>query len=473
MPALLLWSCAALLPYGAAVHAQPAARSQKSISAWVSCKGTPDDTEGVRRAFAAASHSAFTLLVDCPVRLNIGTDITRPIFIDDGTAVEFTGPGKFFIDNTFIPAFVIADSNDITLTNWNVEYDAGLPVDSKAYSPGGKQPGSAFNDTRLTQWLGSNRGINFDRSQGFVASKWSGPTNACAVFFITGDSARIKMTGMQIYAPQTAGAERFIPVVFSMTANYKAKQTVYASTAATAQNLGVPHELTFSNIRLDGTYMGWVGGVQDASFDNVQSGRYADLQDAQGGNVGGLGKWFAPPHLFYLNYAPAGDPALFNRNIHINHVVDNGMRVGTARDVSSGERLSGNALSLKIGCVNCAVDDYKSARPDGFMDVLSSDGLSVSNVDAAYDSKFLNDLYPGIRFPQSPYRNVTFENIKLRDMAQATAHPPIEGINQSSRQDISFKNVHVSVNRWTGSGAMPLPATGQGNEVTPEYRNAR
>jgi hypothetical protein len=103
--------------------------SGKSIGNWVGCTGTSDDTAGVAKAFAAARHGAFTLVVDCPVNIKIGMDIARTIFIDDGTTIEFTGSGKFTVDNILIPAFVIADSGNITLTNWNVEYDAGLPVD--------------------------------------------------------------------------------------------------------------------------------------------------------------------------------------------------------------------------------------------------------------------------------------------------------------------------------------------------------
>jgi len=145
---------------------------EKSIGGWVSCDGTTDDTAGVARAFAAARHSAFTLVVDCPVRLHIGIDIARTIFIDSGTNVTFTGAGKFTVDNVFHPAFAIANSNDIVLTNWNVEYDASLPVNfkTKGYENQGQYvasesnapPASAFNDETLSNWLTANRAIAFD-----------------------------------------------------------------------------------------------------------------------------------------------------------------------------------------------------------------------------------------------------------------------------------------------------------------------
>ncbi len=462
-----------------AVTQAPVAAAKRSISSWVSCTGTADDTAGARQAFAAASHGAFTLVVDCPVRLHIGMDVERPIFIDNGTSVEFSGAGKFSVDNVFIPAFVIANSTNITLTDWNVEYDASLPVNEKVngYESNGQfmhgpLPGNAFNDLTLTQWLAAHRGIVFDRQQG-VNARWSGTTNACAVFFIIGDSGYLSVTGMQMYAPATAGGERFIPVVFALAPNYKSNQTLTVQTPVTGQYLAVPHDLTFSNITLDGTYMGWVGGARNAIFENIQSHRYADLQDANGANVGGVGKWFAPPHLFYLSYAVAGDPALYNNNIRIESVVDDGPRIGTARDKGGADSISGYALSLKIGCVDCIVDTYRTTRPDGFMDVLPSNGLTVSNVTATYDSSFLNNLYSGWRFPSQPYQNVTFKNVALTDTAASTVQLPIGNAGQGGNQSLIFTGVQVGISRWSGADKLPLPTiAGQGNEVSLNYQIA-
>jgi hypothetical protein len=453
------------------------AGSGKSIGKWVSCTGTSDDTAGVAKAFAAAKHGAFTLLVDCPVNIKVGMDIARPIFIDEGTTVEFSGSGKFMVDNIFIPAFVIADSSNITMKNWNVEYDAGLPIDQNVggfVNNGGfvkgPKPANAFNDARLKSWLVDNRGIVFDKSQGSANPPWTGTTNACAVFFITGDSSNIRVTGMRIYVPAGAGGDRFVPVAFSLGWNFKSNQTVSAKTPITPQFYAVPHDLTFSDINLDGTYMGWVGGLQSVVFENIQSQRYGDLQDANGGTVGGAQKWFAPPHLFYLSYATQGDPGLFNSNIEIKNVVDSGVRIGKARDAGGSDTISGYALSIKIGCVNCRVDNYKSARPDGFLDVLPSDGLTITNVMATYDSSFLNNLFPGWRFPSAPYKNVRFENIKLIDTAASSIVPPIGNVNAPNNEGITFKNVRVEMNHWAGTANMPLPAiAGRATEASMEY----
>jgi hypothetical protein len=439
---------------------------EKSIAGWVSCDGTTDDTAGVARAFAAARHSAFTLLVDCPVRLHIGVDIARTIFIDNGTNVTFSGAGKFTVDNVFHPAFVMANSSDIVLTNWNVEYDASLPVDSHTggyenaglivASESNAPAAGAFNDLTLSKWLTANRAIVFDGKEGHAAPNWVGPTNTSAVFYITGDAYNVTVTGMRLYAPPTAGADRFVPMAFSMSANYKSNQNVTSATPQIVAHVAIPHNLTFYDIDFDGIYMGWQGNSQNAVFDKVRSHRYSDLQDAHGGNVGGVGKWFAPPHLFYLNYNIVGDHGLFNKNLRVHDVVDAGPRIGTPRDKGGADTLSGFADSIKIGGVDCSVDTYVSNRPDGLMDVLSSNGLTVSNVTGTYNSAFLNNLFSGLRFPQLPYKNVTLENVSLTDTAPASVRMPVSSAAGASNENIVFKNVRTVINRWSGSG-LPLP----------------
>ncbi|HMA00059.1 MAG TPA: hypothetical protein VKP66_19120 [Steroidobacteraceae bacterium] len=449
---------------------------EKSIAGWVSCDGTKDDTEGVARAFAAARHSAFTLLVDCPVRLHFGVDIARAIFIDSGTNVTFSGAGKFTVDNVLVPAFVLANSNDIVLTNWNVEYDASLPVNplTGGYVNAGQfvasaastPPAGAFNDLTLTRWLAANRAIVFDSQLGHVSSEWSGPANTSAVFYITGDTYDVTVTGMRLYVPLAAGADRFVPTVFSLSENYRSNQTITTATPQTSRYLAIPHNLTFSDIDLDGTYMGWLGGGQNAVFEQIRSHRYGDLQDASGGNVGGVGKWFSPPHLFYLKLRSDANPGLFNTNIRIHDVVDAGVRVGIARDKGGTDTISGYALSLKLGCVDCSVDSYTSNRPDGLMDVLASNGLTISNVTAQYNSAFLNNLYPGLRFPQTPYKDITFDNVTLTDTAPSSIRMPVSNVGQTSNENIVFKNVRTVILRWAGTG-LPLPVIpGTSNSIS-------
>ena len=453
--------------------AQP--KNQKSISAWVSCSGTSDDTSGAMKAFAAAKNNAFTLVVDCPVKLHSGLAIDRGIFIDTGTAVEFTGSGKFVVDNMFHPAFIIANSNDITLTNWNVEWEGSVPINPNfggyewngkfVTSGGATQPAGAFNDLVLTPWLTANRSITFNETQGYVKAYWVGGVNPAAVFFITGDTYNVVFTGLKLYVPaNAAGGHNFIPMAFSSSPNWKSRQTITGKTPLTAKYAAVPRQLTFSGLDLDGTLMGWQGNLQDTMFENITSHRYGDLQDAGGGNVGGIGKWFPPPHLFYLN-THATDPALFNTNVHFSNVVDEGVRSGGPRD-RPGDSGSGYANSLKLSCVDCTVDGYTSHRPDGFMDVLDSTNLTVSNVTATFDSLFIYNLYPtGVRFPDTTYQHITFDGMQMTDTASATSHGPIGNATNESNDDIVFSNVQINMSKWTGSGnELPLPTIAGSND---------
>jgi len=116
------------------------------------------------------------------------------------------------------------------------------------------------------------------------------------------------------------------------------------------------------------------------------------------------------------------------------------------------------------------VDKYSSSRPDGFMDVLPSDGLTVSNVTATFDSAFLNNVFPaGIRFPAKGYSNIRFENVVLKDMADSPVKEPIGNAPSANNNGITFKNVQVVLNRWPNA-QLPVPTiAGNNNNVTIDY----
>lgn len=472
----LLGTSVLMLPL-IAWHTAALAQGQQSIRKYVSCSGTADDSAGVAKAFAEAKGNAFTLLVDCPVKLHIGYDIARTVFIDNDTTVEFSGAGKFLVDNVMIPAFVFANTNHVTLTNWNVEYVGGIPVAAKigGYANNGSQvfpgrePGGAVNDQRITPWLAANRGVKFDHSQGNVNSIWANPTNTSAIFFLLGDTSDIKVSGLTVAVPKDAGAEKYVPVVFSTTMGWKSNQAVNGKTPLTPDYVDVPHDLKFTNVTFDGTYMGWVGANNNTLYENIKSHRYSDLQDANGGNVGGVGKWFAPPHLFYLNFQPSWDQRFHNNHLQLRNVVDDGPRVGTARDKGGGDSVSGYALSLKIGCSDCSIDNYQTNRPDGFMDVLPSQNMTVSNVTASFDSSFLNNMFPGWRFPSTGYKNITFQNITITDTAPTTTQLPIGNSNVATNENIVFKNVKVRLHRWVGQGKVATTIGGSNNTVDVQY----
>jgi hypothetical protein len=83
------------------------------------CDGS-DDTLAVIAAVTNARNDAYTLIVDCVATLDIGTNIDRSVFIDNNTTIVFGSAGKFIINNLFEPAFVIANTENVTLTNRNI-----------------------------------------------------------------------------------------------------------------------------------------------------------------------------------------------------------------------------------------------------------------------------------------------------------------------------------------------------------------
>ncbi len=475
----LVIGCLVAVLTAAGTSMAPAGTTKRSIRDWVACSSTADETSGAIEAFAAARNNAFTLVVDCAVRLHSGLAIDREIFIDNGTAVSFTGSGKFIVDNLFHPAFVIANSSNIVLTDWVVEWDGSVPIDPdvRGYDlagkfvehPGTTQPAGAFNDIVFTKWLEAKRNITFNETRGFVKPVWVGAVNTSAVFYITGSSSNVVFSGLKLGVPASAGANKFLPMAFSLSQNWKSNQTVSGKTPYNSEYLAVPHHLTFSRVTLDGTLMGWQGNVQDAMFENIVSRRYGDLQDSHGGHVGGIDKWFPPPHLFYLNQTYADDTELYNTNIHFDGVDDAGPRLGVARDKGGGDSTSGYAASLKLGCTECSVDNYKSARPDGFMDLLPSENLTVSNIVAVVNSKFINDVFPaGLRFPGTGYSHVTFENVQMTDTAPETEKGLIGNAPSETNVAIVFSNFNLDLKRWAGLGStLPLPTIGgDSNDVS-------
>jgi hypothetical protein len=421
----------------------------RSIRSWVHCDGKTDDDAGVAAAFAAAKDGAFTLVVDCPVFFHVGTDIRRPVYIDNGTTVQFTGNGLFKVDNAGIPAFVIANSAKIRLLGWRIQYVGGLQItntwpgyyDNGSLVEGKVGPAAAFAGKSLAEWMKAHRGMSFGQS-----APWGGLTNTAAIFYIVGSTKDLEVRSMKMFVAPGAKGSQFIPMAFSSLGYWNDNQKdIMKTTPFTPDRYSVPSNVTFSDIDLDGYYMGWQGTFQNSLIEHVRAHRYGDLQDDQGGNPGGVGKWFAPPHLFYLNF----DPKLTgfeNRNLRVVDVIDYGIRVGVARDRGGSDPGSGYANSLKIGGINCEVTGYKSYRPDGLADILTSDGLKISNVDATYDSSFLNGVYPAIRFPMAPYRNVTLENITLVDKAPVSKQDPIWGSFNNANSGVVMINVKVILN---------------------------
>lgn len=420
---------------------------------------TDDDRENLIKALQDAKNNKAILNIDCSIKVHIGMDIENPIFIYNGTNITFSNNSSITVDNVFVPAFIIANTSDVHISNGSFIYDAQTPIDdhthgyymSKVWVPmtGDSPPANAFNNVTVSQWLTKNRGINFSQD---IFAFWTGILDPEAIFYISGDSSNLSFNKISIKSISPNEPYKYVPIAFSLLPGYKSNQNVTASTTPTAQYMAVPNHISFTNITLDGILFGWHGTTQNTIFDNITSLRYSDLQDENGNNVGGVNKWFSPPHLFYINYETNLDPALYNSNLTISNIDDEGIRLGVARDKDTVNQ-SGYLDSLKIEALNSSVDHYISWRPDGFADIMTSSNLSISNVQARYDSSFLNNLYPIMRFPcfgdpYHGYQNITFRNIQLTDTAVTTIREPIDGNYDSRNSNISIDNLTIHLNNW-------------------------
>jgi hypothetical protein len=187
----------------------------------------------------------------------------------------------------------------------------------------------------------------------------------------------------------------------------------------------VAPKVTVSDFLLDGVCMGFVGGGSNVIFTRITRRRYADLQDANGQNVGGVGTWSSPPHLFYLQGSPINPMVATLRN-----VVDEA--------IFSGNRLSPRYLhSLKLDISNGSlVDGYYSRCVDGGLGVLSNGCMTGGMVRNAF---FLVDTSikdpgghqsgaPGLFFPSShpyPASDITVS------IANRATDNPIQGVPTS------------------------------------------
>jgi hypothetical protein len=427
----------------------------RNLREWgISCNPAVDETKKVMTAFHQASRGAFLLEIDCPVLLDSQNDIAKTVFIEDRTSVIINSNGQIIVTNLFHPAFALVNTDTFNALNWKIVYkntnstsgNVGGYFNNGVFVKTSKvgAPAYAFNNIVLKKWYVQNRGVTFFNTNPW----WTGPTSNSAIFFLKGSAKNITFDTLKVSVPDSTRIDQYAPMVISFNFGPISNQKLTSGTLITASTAAVPSNLTFHRITLDGTYMGFLGSLRNATFKNIRSHHYGDLQKIDNSEVGGVDKWFPPPHLFYLSYNKSGDPSLFNENIIISDVIDYGQRKGIARDKGGSDTVSGYANSLKIGGVNVLVDHYESYRPDGFMDILWSNKLTLQNVKATYDSSFLNGVYPGIRFPAKGYKHVNLRNIVLQDLSPKTTMLPMTYANAPSNDYFTFQNITLKSNIW-------------------------
>lgn len=430
-----------------------------STFAGIDPTGVLDSRAGLIAALAAVAGTNLTLQIDCPVKITIGFDYTKPVFIRSGTNLSFTPTGKFILDNSFVPAFIFLNTTDCW---WEkpVFWYVGTPPNDITLAPYVGLSGN-FNDITMKNDMIANQGNTFSGSGSCL---YLGNTNPQAIIRIQGAAARLTFNNARWQVPLGANAANFIAVVASIDQQWIPGTLVTNNNQAqTPGNTVYPQGIRFLNPYVDGAWMGFVGsgGVE---IINGEWYRYSDCQTSSGTNPGGVGLWFAPPHAVYLTDA---SPAFPNPTKRVNGY-DYGVYVGGATRRSA---ISGTILSLKISVTaNTVVDGYTSLRPDGGADVLIGTAGAqfgvMRNINIVFDSSVVipGGTLWGLRFPsQFPYTFMVMENVTVRDANPNPTLFPILDMTNTQNQDCSFNDFKVYLQSWTGTN---FPGFGMaGNEM--------
>lgn len=363
------------------------------------CPGI-DPVKDSSAALQAALNLRQPMMWDCPVNCIMGSDITKSVFVPDGSDVTFTPQGRLDVDNVGFPALAFMHAAGI----WR-----GMKL-RYVGNPGVAMPLTSGNWTSITarNYL-AQQGFN-TVFNGVGGTWWTSPTNTSALISVRGAS-NVNFQGGKIYVDDGAPASQLAPVAFGLDLAFVPGEVCTPTAALVAPNV------SFSDFTLDGVLMGFVGGGNQVSFSNITRLRYSDMQDAAGGNVGGVNNWSAPPHFFYLQGSPANPLTLKMKNIY-----DNAIHIGNPLRRTGPAPMN----SLKVELANgSSIDGYFSRCLDGGFGVLSNGstvGGTMKNAHFLIDSSLLTTdgkpaNAPGIFFPSAHPYPVSDIDISVTDQA--------------------------------------------------------
>lgn len=436
-----------------------------STFAGIDPTGVLDSRTGVFNAFAAVAGTNLTLKIDCPVRVSIGFDYTKPIFVRSGTNLSFTPTGKFILDNSFVPSFIFLNTTDCWWEKPSFWY-VGTPPNDITLAPYVGLSGN-FNDITMKGDMIANQGNTFS---GSGSCFYVGNTNPQAILRFQGACRGLTFNNPRFQVPQGVNAANFIAVVAAIDPNWIPGTLVTNnSQVQTPGNMVYPNDIRFINPYVDGAWMGFVGSggceVIEGDF-----WRYSDCQTSSGTNPGGVGLWFAPPHAVYLTDA---DPSFGSLTKKISYY-DHGVYVGGA---TRRPTTSGSCLSLKASVTaNTVIDGVTSLRPDGGADILiGTAGAQYGicrNINIVFDSSTpIGGGGPvwGLRYPSAfPYNFLVMENVTVRDVNPVPTQFAILDMTNAQNSNCSLTGFKVYHQSWTGTN---YPGFGvAGNEMALEAK---
>lgn len=364
------------------------ANSNVYLSAYpgVDSTGVTDSFAAVAAAIASVANTNKTLVWDCPAFLQVGTDLTKTIFVAGNTSIDFTAAGVLITDSLGIPviAHVCAGNSNVTMEDFTLRYIGNPGATMLQYTGTWATNNGNWNTITLTNYLAANNGNTFT---GGATAIWPSPTNSCALIYFGGGVSNINYIGSVTITAAFSTADRFIPTLFALNIQWKANQTIPSGLVQNATTAAQPANISFDGVTVDGVCMGWVGTGSNVKLRNITSLRYGDLEDSSGNNQGGIGTnsgrsgnlandlWFAPPHLFYLQ----SNNSAFVCSVDYLNILDQGIYTSNNPNYGS-RRTSGsgyiNMMKVDASSLNTLVNII-CKRPDGFCDVLAQVGGSI------------------------------------------------------------------------------------------------
>jgi hypothetical protein len=280
-----------------------------AMSTWVDSSGNFVDPTGTTDSWAAfssavaycaqqiAAGTPIAIWVDCPMRISIGTNAAKTIFLGNSMTIRCQpGVGYFITDCVMLHLFDIINMLDVTFIDLDILYVGTFGVTASDQ----QNPNNAYNGTISTYNDTYGKGFMAAPSIGGV-QQWApitfssggsyafpSATNACALISICGNSDRISFLGKtKMRVPDGAPACNFIPFCINVFPNWAPGISRSGNPPTTNTNGGVaPGHVYIESALFDGYLMGICGTVTwiDA---RVRGLRYSDMQDANGNNIGG------------------------------------------------------------------------------------------------------------------------------------------------------------------------------------------
>ncbi len=426
-----------------------------SSYAGVDPTGVTASNTGVQNAFNAAAAAGTKLINDCTPYIQTGATAQNTVFVPPNLYCV-TLPGCYFIaDSIGIPAFAAIDCSGVIWQDFALHY-----IKSPVSGAFGDQTYATVN-TAITAfnahggpaatYMTANCGVIFGST---MTPGFSGLSNACAVFYLSGSCTNWHFRGNTSFAvPQAVNASNFIPVAMTLSYNWLPNQTVANGTPNNNTNSAYPSSIHIDRLTLDGVCMGLVGSPNSVLVDYLHSIRYSDIQTTAGTNVGTTGvgggtAWtevFSPPHAYYVN----SDTTIVVSQAANNHVldgVDEGIYVGTTlrRLTSSGYI---NSIKFEPGggstfhMTSCRrVDGFTQALANGFADgSISCDEVILDT------STLITGGQTGASFAMVFPSGTGLNTVKIRlpnviDIAATPAGWPIQHDQATGHQNIDIES---------------------------------